>query len=149
MNRLLAEAGLTYRFEETGIGEPATMVIVADTTDAQSCPEDTCSASAIGGQGLRFHRPGQTQEQDGVTQIDASYHWSASTLTATSSDYKSGQVISALQEAGWIDIAPLPSMPRLSMIGLFPTLQSVVAQAAALLAVVIGFAVTNRRGRHG
>jgi high-affinity iron transporter len=60
-----------------------------------------------------------------------------------------GKGVSALQEAGWIGIAPLPSMPRLSMIGLFPTLQSVVAQAAALLAVAIGFAVTNRRGRHG
>lgn len=95
IQRLLAEAGLTYRFEETGIGEPATMVIVADTTSTQSCPEDGCSASSLGGTGLRFHRAGPTEEQDAVTQFNASFHWSANTLTASSSDYKSGQVIGA------------------------------------------------------
>ncbi|MFO1339932.1 MAG: type VI secretion system Vgr family protein [Burkholderiaceae bacterium] len=95
VQRLLAEAGLTYRFEETGIGEPATLVIMADTTSADSCPEDVSSASVWGGAGLRFHRAGPTEQQDGVTQFDASFHWGASTLTASSSDYKTGQVVSA------------------------------------------------------
>jgi high-affinity iron transporter len=56
-----------------------------------------------------------------------------------------GKGISALQEAGWIDIAPLRDVPRLSMLGLFPTVQSVVAQLAALVAIVVGFVMTNRR----
>ncbi|MEK8033053.1 type VI secretion system Vgr family protein, partial [Ideonella sp. DXS29W] len=95
VQRLLAEAGLTFRFEETGPGEPSTLVILADTTDSQSCPEDACSASALGGAGLRFHRASQVQDQDGVTQFDLAVQWGARTLTASSSDYKSGQVISA------------------------------------------------------
>lgn len=95
VQRLLADAGLTYRFEEAGIGAPATMVILADTTSARSCPEDACSASPLGGSGLRFHRAVQTEDHDGVTQFNPSFHWSASTLTASSSDYKSGQVVSA------------------------------------------------------
>lgn len=56
-----------------------------------------------------------------------------------------GKGIAALQEAGWIDIVPLSVVPRVSVLGLFPTVQSVVAQIAALLAIVIGFAVNDRR----
>lgn len=55
-----------------------------------------------------------------------------------------GKGVAALQEAGWIDIAPLHNVPRLSMLGLFPTMQSVAAQIAALLAIVTGFMLTNR-----
>lgn len=56
-----------------------------------------------------------------------------------------GKGVAALQEAGIIDIAPLASIPRLSMLGLFPTWQSVLAQLLMLAAIVIGFA-WNRRG---
>ncbi len=56
-----------------------------------------------------------------------------------------GKGVAALQEAGWIDIAPLSQVPRISMLGLFPTLQSVLAQIAALIAVLTGFWMANRR----
>lgn len=57
-----------------------------------------------------------------------------------------GKGVAALQEAGWIDIAPLHDVPRLSMLGLFPTMQSVSAQVLALLAIAVGYLVNNRRG---
>ena len=93
--RMLAGVGLTYRFEETGPGEPAMLVILADTTSAESCPEDACSAAAAGGAGLRFHREAPVEEQDTIQVFDAECRFSASTLSAVSGNYKTGQVIGA------------------------------------------------------
>jgi high-affinity iron transporter len=56
-----------------------------------------------------------------------------------------GKGVAALQEAGWIDIAPLSAVPRVSMLGLYPTVQSITAQVVAALAIFIGFAMTTRR----
>ncbi|GGO92993.1 MAG: iron permease [Sphingomonas sp.] len=58
-----------------------------------------------------------------------------------------GKGVAALQEAGWIDIAPLAEMPRISMLGVFPTWQSVLAQIVALVAIVIGFVLNDRQKR--
>ncbi|WP_426265265.1 FTR1 family protein [Sphingomonas sp. PWP1-2] len=55
-----------------------------------------------------------------------------------------GKGVAALQEAGVIDIAPLVSAPRISMLGVFPTWQSLSAQLVMLAAIVAGFA-WNRR----
>ncbi len=60
-----------------------------------------------------------------------------------------GKGIAALQEAGWIDIAPLAAVPRISMLGLFPTIQSVAAQVIAVIAIVVGFTINNRRTAQG
>ncbi len=51
----------------------------------------------------------------------------------------------ALQEAGIIDIAPLSDIPRLSMLGLFPTWQSVLAQLLMAVAIGLGFAWNRRK----
>ena len=59
-----------------------------------------------------------------------------------------GKGVSALQEAGIIAIAPLRDVPRLSILGLFPTWQSVLAQLLMAVAIAIGFA-WNRRGDRG
>ncbi|MEO1968482.1 MAG: cytochrome c/FTR1 family iron permease [Sphingomonadaceae bacterium] len=58
-----------------------------------------------------------------------------------------GKGVAALQEAGWIDIAPLAEMPRISILGVFPTWQSVLAQIVALVAIVIGFVLNDRQKR--
>lgn len=58
-----------------------------------------------------------------------------------------GKGIAALQEAGWVGIAPLDSVPRFSILGLFPTWQSIVAQLAMIVALIVGFGLTNRRQR--
>src|SRR5688500_16064264 len=92
VQRLLAEAGLTYRFEETGPGEPATMVILAATTSKSSCPEAVCSVS---GDGLHLNSDSAVDEHDTILDFRPRVSWTVSTLTASTSDYKSGQVISA------------------------------------------------------
>jgi high-affinity iron transporter len=58
-----------------------------------------------------------------------------------------GKGVSALQEAGIIDIAPIANAPRLSMLGLFPTWQSIVAQLLMAVAIVAGFSLNRRKRR--
>ncbi|MGM9486241.1 type VI secretion system Vgr family protein [Ideonella sp. YS5] len=93
--RMLADAGLTYRFEETGPDEPAILVILADTTSVEGCPEDLASASLAGGAGLRYHREAPVEEQDTLQAFDAMSRWSADTLSAVTADYKSSQLTAA------------------------------------------------------
>ncbi|OZA89005.1 MAG: iron permease, partial [Azorhizobium sp. 39-67-5] len=50
-----------------------------------------------------------------------------------------GKGVGALQEAGVVGIASLPSVPRLELVGLFPTVQSIAAQLLAILVLVVGF----------
>lgn len=56
-----------------------------------------------------------------------------------------GKGVAALQEAGIIDIAPLAAAPRLSMLGIFPTWQSILTQLAMAAAIFIGFSYNRRR----
>jgi high-affinity iron transporter len=56
-----------------------------------------------------------------------------------------GKGIGALQEAGAIPITPLASVPRVTVLGLFPTVESIAAQALALGAVLIGFRSAQRQ----
>ncbi len=57
-----------------------------------------------------------------------------------------GKGVAALQEAGIFDISPLANVPRFSMLGLFPTRQSVAAQLLMLIAIIAGFASNRRKG---
>ena len=50
-----------------------------------------------------------------------------------------GKGVAALQEAGLVGVAPLHNVPRISLLGIFPTGQVIAAQLATLLALVIGF----------
>lgn len=59
-----------------------------------------------------------------------------------------GKGIAALQEAGIVSIAPLRSVPRISLVGLFPTAQTVVAQVLMIVALAIGFAVNRRKSAY-
>ena len=70
ISRILAEEGLVYRFErDEGAPLGHTLVLLADTVSPVSCPEDTCSASALGGQGIRYHRSGIIEDQDTIQAI--------------------------------------------------------------------------------
>lgn len=55
-----------------------------------------------------------------------------------------GKGISALQEAGIVGIAPLRAVPRLSLLGLFPTAQTVAAQIVMIVALAVGFTLNRR-----
>ncbi|GAA4332391.1 cytochrome c/FTR1 family iron permease [Pigmentiphaga soli] len=50
-----------------------------------------------------------------------------------------GKGISALQEAGIVGIAPLSSVPRVELLGVFPTVQTLFAQALMVIALCAGF----------
>lgn len=56
-----------------------------------------------------------------------------------------GKGVSALQEAGIIDIAPLGGGIRVSVLGIFPTVQSMGAQLLMLVVVAGGFILNRRR----
>ncbi|WP_245471171.1 cytochrome c/FTR1 family iron permease [Bradyrhizobium genosp. SA-3] len=56
-----------------------------------------------------------------------------------------GKGIAALQEAGIVSIAPLRLVPRISLVGLFPTTQTVAAQLLMIAALLIGFGLNRRK----
>ena len=59
-----------------------------------------------------------------------------------------GKGVGALQEAGSLGITPLLGFPRISAIGLFPTVQSIGAQLAMAAALIVGFRATARPRPH-
>jgi high-affinity iron transporter len=57
-----------------------------------------------------------------------------------------GKGVGALQEAGMVPVTPLAGVPRITMLGLFPTAEAVGAQLLTLAIVLLGFR-SNRRPR--
>jgi high-affinity iron transporter len=70
--------------------------------------------------------------------IDKFFTYS-SALVAVLAVVLAGKGVAALQEAGLIAIHPLSELPRISILGIFPTLQGIVVQIATLIALAIGF----------
>jgi len=58
-----------------------------------------------------------------------------------------GKGVAGLQEAGVMDVHPLAALPRVEILGLFPTWEGLVAQLIALTAVVVGFWWADRKSR--
>jgi high-affinity iron transporter len=75
----------------------------------------------------------------------ASFFRYSSWLMAALAVVLAGKGFAALQEAGFVGIAPLSSVPRIELIGLFPTLQTIVAQAVVGVALMAGFRWNQRR----
>lgn len=67
----------------------------------------------------------------------------SSILMAVLAVVLAGKGIAALQEAGLLGITPLSIVPRIDWIGLQPSLQVVIAQLAALIALIVGFAMNR------
>ena len=59
-----------------------------------------------------------------------------------------GKGIGALQEAGIVSVTPLEGVPKISVLGLFPTLEAVGTQLLALAAIIFGFRSAARRPAH-
>ena len=55
-----------------------------------------------------------------------------------------GKGIGALQEAGLVPVTPLAGVPRVTIIGLFPTAEAIFAQLVALVVVILGFRSASR-----
>ncbi|HEU4705168.1 MAG TPA: iron permease, partial [Sphingomicrobium sp.] len=70
----------------------------------------------------------------------------SSALIAVLAVVLAGKGVAALQEAGLLGVSPLAGAPRVEILGLYPTLEGLGAQAATLLVLLIGFG-WNRRTR--
>ncbi|HKH28925.1 MAG TPA: FTR1 family protein [Sphingomicrobium sp.] len=55
-----------------------------------------------------------------------------------------GKGVGALQEAGTLSITPVAGVPRITALGLFPTLESLSAQLLMIAALAIGFRTAGR-----
>lgn len=55
-----------------------------------------------------------------------------------------GKGVAALQEAGLISLHPL-AFPRIDWLGVYPTLEGVLAQLAAIAALALGFVTARRK----
>ncbi|HEX8621617.1 MAG TPA: cytochrome c/FTR1 family iron permease [Allosphingosinicella sp.] len=69
----------------------------------------------------------------------------SSALIAVLAVVLAGKGVAALQEAGMIGVTPIDWAPRVEILGLYPTLEGLVAQAATLAILLAGFG-RNRRG---
>lgn len=56
-----------------------------------------------------------------------------------------GKGVSALQEAGWMPISPISSFIRVEFFGIYPTVQSILAQVAIAAILLAGFWHNRRR----
>lgn len=96
VQRVLAEEGLVYRFERdesAPLGHR--LVLLADTVDAQSCPQDPSSESMLGGQGIRFHRSSPAEEQDTIQALVALRSMAPSTVSLLSWDHSGKRAVAA------------------------------------------------------
>jgi high-affinity iron transporter len=57
-----------------------------------------------------------------------------------------GQGVAALQEAGTLQVRPFP-LPRVSVLGIYPTVQTLLAQFSVLALAVLGFVYNAYSGR--
>jgi high-affinity iron transporter len=71
----------------------------------------------------------------------------SSALVAVLAVVLAGKGVAALQEAGLLGVSPLESLPRVSVLGLFPTMQGIAAQLLTLLILGLGFAWNRRENR--
>ncbi|MBV9882727.1 MAG: FTR1 family iron permease, partial [Sphingomonadaceae bacterium] len=56
-----------------------------------------------------------------------------------------GKGFGALQESGMIGVTPLAGFPRILVLGIFPTVQTLTAQAVTILLLLLGYFVLHRR----
>lgn len=73
----------------------------------------------------------------------------SSVLIAVLAVVLAGKGVAALQEAGLLDVRPLAAVPRIDLLGLTPTVQSVLAQLIMLAAVLFGFWYNRRVAYQG
>lgn len=72
------------------------------------------------------------------------FAWS-SALIAVLAVVLAGKGIAALQEAGLLNVAPLAALPRVDLLGFYPTVQGLLVQLMALAVLLAGFWWNQRR----
>lgn len=69
----------------------------------------------------------------------------SSALIAVLAVVLAGKGVAALQEAGMLGVHPLPGFPRSPLLGVYPTMETLLAQGVTILLLVAGFLWTNRK----
>ncbi|MBN8739068.1 MAG: cytochrome c/FTR1 family iron permease [Xanthomonadaceae bacterium] len=75
----------------------------------------------------------------------AQFFTGSSLLIAVLAIVLAGKGVAALQEAGWIGVRPIDG-PRVALLGVYPSLQPLLAQLLVLIAAVAGFVLNRRSG---
>lgn len=71
----------------------------------------------------------------------------SSALIAVLAVVLTGKGVSAMQEAGFFPITPLGGLPRIEMLGMFPTMEGAAAQMVMLLLLAVGFGYNQRSAK--
>jgi high-affinity iron transporter len=69
----------------------------------------------------------------------------SSLLMAVLAVVLAGKGFAALQEAGWFTVHPLSIVPRVAVLGVYPTWEGLIAQVLTLVTLLVGFALNSRR----
>ncbi|KQX02045.1 rhs element Vgr protein [Massilia sp. Root418] len=126
VQRLLAEEGLGWRFEDGEEGQ--CLVIHADTLQRSAIPEDASSAA---GEGVRFHgvRPGE--QQDTVQALQKQRKVASSLATLLSYDYKGKRAVGAAAPSTLPAGASLPPLEDYDFPGQYAWANAGLAQRYA------------------
>src|SRR3546814_12891018 len=96
---------------------------------------------------LRPPRSTRTDTLFPYTTLFRSFAWSAA-LIAVLAVVLAGKGIGWLQEAGLLGVTPLAEFPRIPMLGVYPTAQTLVAQLAAAIVLVADRKSTRLNSSH-
>lgn len=73
----------------------------------------------------------------------------SSILIAVLAVVLAGKGVAALQEAGLVDTWPMPGVPRVELLGIYPTREGVLMQLATAAVLLVGFWYTGRAATSG
>uniref|UniRef100_UPI0037C19717 type VI secretion system Vgr family protein n=1 Tax=Ideonella sp. TaxID=1929293 RepID=UPI0037C19717 len=91
VQRLLTEEGLNYRFEPDGTAPAGhTLVIFADSSSADACPEDVCSL--LNG-GVAYHRAESVEARDAIQAFGGSRQLPVAETVALAWDYRAKSAV--------------------------------------------------------
>ena len=124
--RLLAEEGLSWRFEQDQDGPVA--VLFADSTQLSAVPDD---ASSEAGGGIRFHNARAGERHDTVQALQARYAIGSTLTTLLSYDYKSKKIISASTPSQMANGSAVPMLESFDVPGQYAYTTSAQAQRYA------------------
>jgi Rhs element Vgr protein len=126
VRRLLAEEGLSWRFEQTEDGPG--MVLFADSTQLSAAPEDP--SSELDG-GIRYHGVSAVERQDTVQALIAERFLHVSLTTVLSYDYRSKQTVAASSPSRFRHGRNLPTLESYDAPGQYAYADSGQAQRYA------------------
>lgn len=59
-----------------------------------------------------------------------------------------GKASSALQEAGYVPVSPLAGLPRIEILGIYPTIEGIAAQLLVAAVIIAGYLYNSKQATH-